>query len=354
MNDNDTIARLVELHDHIAVPVTPPGMDVLRGQRLLRRRRTVSVVATAAAVLLTVGVVQAALSDGRRAVQPAPQPSPSHTETPVDAEEWTPDRIRAEGSVGDPQGAIPATASGLSTRLYEVCDGSKCSREDGFEDLHVAIEVAQGGNSAVFDLRWTGQPWVEAFDEDSVLVQDSHYPSSDEPVRYRLLHADGSSVELELTDLSVPALPGPSVVVIDDWGGWNGGMAGMEEIYVVDDRAGTLDRLDVPAGARYWGPNVNDFIWGVSDDCRVFWARDGDFDNQRLDCSPTLGFTAMPPADEFPPGWLQPGRMVLWEQSDVPGQNDQYLHVSLDSGATWERFPLADGESAAAVLQQAG
>jgi hypothetical protein len=65
MKDQDVITRLVELHDHIHVPTTPAGEDTLRGERLVRRRRTVSFAAVAAAVVLTVGV-RAGLPVGRR------------------------------------------------------------------------------------------------------------------------------------------------------------------------------------------------------------------------------------------------------------------------------------------------
>ena len=173
-------------------------------------------------------------------------------------------------------------------------------------------------------------------------------------MRYRLLRADGTAEELRLVDVPARAAAGPAVVVIPDWSGWNGGMAGMEDVYLVDAGAATLRPVDSPEGVRYWAPNVDEFIWGVSDDCRVFWATGGGFRHQRLDCSSSLEFTGLPAADEFPPGWLQPGRMVLWEQSDDPGMVDEFLHVSLDSGATWARIPLADGESAAAVLRELG
>lgn len=82
MRDQDVITRLVELHDHIQPPVTPAGEDALRGERLVRRRRTVSVAAVAAALVMAVGVVQASLSDGQRELQPAPAPSlPSPSES---------------------------------------------------------------------------------------------------------------------------------------------------------------------------------------------------------------------------------------------------------------------------------
>jgi hypothetical protein len=90
MRDQDVITRLVELHDHIQTPATPAGEDALRGERLLRRRRTVSVAAGAAAAVLAVGIAQAALPADHGDPQPADIPSqPALSETveaPPDAD----------------------------------------------------------------------------------------------------------------------------------------------------------------------------------------------------------------------------------------------------------------------------
>ena len=346
MIDDDVISRLVELHDHIRVPATPPREDALRGERLVRRRRAASALAAGAAVVLTVGVAQVVLSGGRGSQEPAPQPSP--TGPPSTGEQWTPERIRAQGTPGDPQGAI-ATESGLTTRLYQACGGSRCDAAGGFEDLHVAIEVTQDGRSAVFDLRRSPQPWVKGFDADSVLVQDDGL-APDQPVRYRLLQADGTAVQLEKVDDPAPAVPGPGVVVIDDWAAWNAGMGGAQDAYPVDEVARTLRPLAVPDDEiRYWGPNVEEFLWGVGDDCRVFWASDGTLEEHRLDCGDHLDFTLIYDGP-FPAGWLRPGRMVVEEQSDPYSRN--YLHVSLDSGSTWRRIRVQDDQSVAEVLRQ--
>jgi hypothetical protein len=94
MTEDDIITRLVDLHDHIQAPATEPRQDALRGERLVRRRRTLSVLA-AAVVVLAVGVAQAALLDDRRTMEPARQPRPSVATSPTTSEEWTPERIRA-------------------------------------------------------------------------------------------------------------------------------------------------------------------------------------------------------------------------------------------------------------------
>ena len=45
---------------------------------------------------------------------------------------------------------------------YELCDGARCDAADGPPvDLHTALEVTQDGRSAVFDLSYAVQPWVE-------------------------------------------------------------------------------------------------------------------------------------------------------------------------------------------------
>lgn len=328
--------------------VPPPKYDDLVAVARKRRRRSaLSTTAAAAVVVLGVGIAGATLSGGERAHTPVEQPSPTETESPSADGEWTPEEVRAEGSPGDPQGAI-STETGLATRLYEVCDGTRCDAVDGPpEHLHVALEVTQAGQSAVFDLHYSPQPWVKAFDEDSVLVQDGEYGQPDGLVRYRLLHADGTAVELQLLDNPAPAVPGAGVVLIDRY---NSLLAGSEEVYLIDEGAGTLRPLDVPPDVRYWGPNVDEFLWGVTDDCRVFWASNGTFEERQLDCAESLDFTDMD--GEFPDGWLRPGRMAVTEHFD-PG-NRMAVHVSLDYGVTWQRFTAADGETPDDILRQLG
>jgi hypothetical protein len=125
-------------------------------------------------------------------------------------------------------------------------------------------------------------------------------------------------VELRRVDEPAPAVLGPGVFV-NDFVGWRIGMAGRDELYLVDERAGTLRPLDAPQDVRYWGPNVDEFLWGVTDDCRVFWATSGRFEERRLDCDDRLDFTSLDD-DMFPSGWLRPGRMAVSEQFD-PGSH---------------------------------
>lgn len=329
--------------------VERPELDVsdlvAHTQRRLVRRRLAAVTAGAAAVVL-IAAGGFALQPEDNRTEPAP---PAPTETPTTATEWTPERIRDEGSPGDPQGTI-STESGLATRLYQVCDGTRCDATDGPpDDLHMAIEVLQDGRSAVFDLQWTPQPWVKAFDEDSVLVQDGDYDQPNSPVRYRLLRADGTAVDLRLLDDPAPAVPGPGVVVIPDLTALSVGLDGAAGLYVVDDRAGTLQPMDSPSAVRYWGSNVDEFLWGVTDDCRAFWATAGTFEGRRLDCDERLDFTSLD-EDVIPAGWLRPGRMVVTEGFD-PG-DQMAVHVSLDYGVTWQRIPVVSQDAVADALRQ--
>lgn len=327
--------------------IWPPAFEDLVAVARKRRRRAVLAAAAAVAVLvLGVGVAGAAMSGDPGAHGPAQDPPPTPTGSPSPAGRWTPERIRELGGRGDPQGEIATTESGLSTRMYQACDGSRCETTDGPPvDLHVALEVIQDGLSAVFDLHYSPQPWVRAFDEDSVLVQDAEGIGGKDPVRYRLLRADGTALELQLVEDPAPAVPGPGVVIIESFSGWNAGLDGTDDLYVVDERAGTLQPLDAPDDeVRYWGPNVEEFLWGVTDDCRAFWAIDGAFEERRLDCSRGLDFTRLD--DDLPPGWLRPGRMVVAEQFDNGDRTA--LHVSLDRGATWRRVPV-DSDSGGAI-----
>ena len=336
MNEDDVITRLVAFHDHIEAPDTPAREDAVRGERLVRRRRTIVVGASAAAVILTVGIVQASLSADPGDGQPAP--SPTQSESPSTGEDWTPERIRAEGALETERLSTP---SGLTVRVYAVCDGAPCNRRSAWVNVHRAMEVAQADQSAVFDVSESGNIGVNAFGDDSVLVADAPGSGLDMPARYRLLQTDRTALELQMDDDPAPAVPGADVVVHNV--NWFAGGSG-DSLYLVDQGAGTLRPLDIPPevggenGVRYWGPNVEEFLWGVSDDCRAFWQTGVTFTQQRLDnCGAGEGFwfTEMNP-DWFPAGWLQPGRMALAEQRD----DGAFLHVTLDSGASWQRIPM--------------
>ena len=145
MRDQDVITRLVELHDHIHAPATPVGEDALRGERLVRRRRTVSVAAVAAAVVLTVGLGQTSLLDGSSELQPAPAPS-----SPAPSDSVEPLRI-----AGDP------FATEFNKIVAQVPDWSIADIQEMFTNKPCAgnwSSAAQGGSGGNFDVRINGVP----------------------------------------------------------------------------------------------------------------------------------------------------------------------------------------------------
>lgn len=314
------------------------GLSRLRRSR--RRRDTGRVVVACVVTATIIGGFMGL--DRDESVAPAPQPAPTETETSSAGGEWTPEQIRAESTQATP---VLTTESGFTVRQYEL---------DIEEERHIALEVAKNGQSALFDVLGE-EAWVSDFDETSLLVQDdATWPPTWPQIdwgRARLLRADGTSVELRRLPDPAPAVPGPGVVVVDIS---NRRMAGSDSLYLVDDAARTIQRLDAPDEVRYWGPNVDEFLWGVTAGCQVFWATAGTFEERQLPCSDGLDFSYGIYADEFPPGWLQPGRMAFVERSDGRQRNQNFVHVSLDGGATWQRIPKKDGATIADVLQPLG
>jgi hypothetical protein len=144
MRDQEIITRLVELHDHIHAPATPAGEDTLRGERLVQRRRTVSVAAVAAAVVLTVGLVQTSLSDDSSELQPAPAPSSSAPRDPVEP-------LRIEG---DP------FATEFNKIVAQVPDWSIADIQEMFTSEPCAGDWSSpaGFGGGAFDVRTNGEP----------------------------------------------------------------------------------------------------------------------------------------------------------------------------------------------------
>ena len=145
MRDQDVITRLVELHDHIHAPATPAGEDTLRGERLVRRRRTVSVAAVAAAVVLTVGLVQASLLNDPSELQPTPAPS-----SPAPSDSVEPLRIE-----GDP------FATEFNKIVAQVPDWSIADIQEMFTTEPCAGDwssTARGAGGGNFDVRTNGEP----------------------------------------------------------------------------------------------------------------------------------------------------------------------------------------------------
>jgi hypothetical protein len=319
-----------------------PGFDDLVAVSRRRRRRAAAGAAAAVAVVaLAVGGAVLALPHGADTPEPAPQPSPSATPA---GEAPTVERIRDTGYL---QGEVTSPQSNLSAATYALCDRASCDGPLAAAHLHLAVEVSQGPRSALFDVAGPDVR-VLVLDEDTVVVQDDVV--EDGPGRQRLLRADGTEVELRPVAQPAPAVPGPGVFV-DDYAGDSVGMAGMESLAVVDAEARTVQPVDAPAAVRYWGPNTDEALWGVTDDCRVMWATDGTFRQREVGCSPDLQFTYLV-AQWFPEGWLRPGRMVLAEQTSSGSRI--VLHVTLDGGETWQEVPLRDDSLVTEALRDLG
>lgn len=336
------LTRLRDAVDTLAGRSLPPDFSSLKQRATRRRRVRVALAAGAAAVLVGSTVAVTSFEGDRRS---APIDAPSGPD------EGTPEQIRDEGTL---EGERLTTASGLTVRVYVVCDGGPCGpgRNPQPDSVDRALEVGKDGRSAVFEVG-RGNIGIDELDDDSVLVVDSVGTAPDSPARYRVLQPDGTAVQLRMVDDPASPAPGPDVVVRDV--GWRSG-SGRDGLYLVDRAAATLRPLDLPPavgganGVRYWGPNVDEFLWGATDDCRVFWQTgDGTFSQRRLGCRAGAGFrfTNMS-SDWFPDGWLEPGRMAVLENRD----DGLILHVSLDHGATWQRIPASDESALPDTLRQ--
>jgi hypothetical protein len=383
MIDDDVITRLVELHDHIQAPLTPPGADVSRGERMLRRRRTMvaGTAATAVVALLGVVAVTTGLPQAGDRLDPA-RPGPTPT---VSSENQFPlERIRADGRVQNEQ----VTKSGITVTTYVVCDGSpQCSPDtDGpirREHEHFAIEVTQDARSALFPIGNSAETAVTAYDDATLLVVD---PTGDpldlDQNSYHLVRADGTDIRLQVDADPAPATPGPGVVLInfypvdpdDD---------SMESqiVLVVNEYDGTVRGLDMPQNIdmrHTWGPNLDESLWFVTFNCDVhFWSSKGTLESRDPGCTsgfdpgqyktdeagnvtddfgnPGNGDITWVNGDWFPDGWLEPGRMAFLERNFI-GRNDAHLtlHVTLDQGATWRRIPVSNETAIPAALRQLG
>ena len=330
-----------------------PAFDDLVVIARKRRRRSALVAVTGAvAVVVALGITAAGLSQGHRALEPDRQPSLFPTGTQASVGGWTPERVRAQGS---PLGAVfdhrlGHAPGGLDAELY-------CVGGDGCDDFppdpegrtsHFALEITRDGRSVLFDVE--GRPWATYFGEDSILVEDGFGQAE----RFRLLDADGTAMPMRVVGGHATATPGPDVILIQDLHHARNYQVGPDgpgiRPYLVDDRAGTLQPLDVPEAIKTWAPNVQEFLW-AGDGCRLTWQQpDGSFAHHDVHCrNPELTDI---PGDywDYLADWAAPGRMVLLEHSadGVP----LALDASLDYGATWQRITIPDrnwGETTAEI-----
>lgn len=376
MIDDDVITRLVELHNHIQAPAAPPEADASRGKRLLRRRRTVRVGAGAAAVVAVLAIV-AVTTGGPQAdndidpVRPGLTrgATPTPTESPWMDDEYPLERIRAEGRVDEEQ----VTKSGITWRKYVLCDGSpECSpNTDGpirREHEHYALEVTQGARSALFGIVDSVMTAVAAYDDDTLLVMDP-LPEGNDPLdpyqnSYRLVRADGTEIHLEMSPDPAPAVPGPGVVLINHFDlNPDDDSTSSQIVLVVDENEVTVRVLEMPQNipaSRTWGPNLDEFLWFVTDYCDLhFWTSNGTFETRSAGCTdgfePGTRDITWVNGDWFPDGWLEPGRMAFLERNLLGSHDVRFtLHVTLDHGTTWQRIPVSSEATVPEALRQAG
>lgn len=334
-----------EISQQVSTIERPSAGAIVRRSR--RGRVATRLAALAVLAITGVGLAVARQDDpGPTPLQVTDDPEPTSTTTVVG---WSPERTRDEGSpVGFLAGRDGPSPSGLDAEVYctgpAIPTGSPCDHYHSYdpeEEQHWAVEVTQGEQSALFEVR--GPPIAEDFDEDSLLVQDG----TDQDPRFRLLQADGTATPLRVVSDLAPAAPGPDVILIEDLAVYRRGSFGpddpLPQPHLVDDDAGTLQRLDVPEEVRWWGVNVDEILWG-GNGCRAVWQQpDGSFDHHDACSNPLVGHTD--PEWNWPgfADWLEPGRMALveWGEDGEP----RVLHASLDRGATWSRIEIDDRAS---------
>jgi hypothetical protein len=207
--------------------------------------------------------------------------------------------------------------------------------------------MTRDGQSVLFDVQ--GRPWAKYYGDDSNIIEDGF----DRAVRFRVLHADGTVTPIEWLDGVAPAAPGPGVMLVQDLEHARDFQVGPDgpgiRPFVVDEKAGTTQALDVPAEVTWWGPNVDEFLWGGSG-CRVVWQQEGgEFASHDVTCR-NPGLTVVPVVYwRYVDDWAAPGRLVLLEYTanGIP----LVVHASLDYGQTWRRIAIADRNWDGTIVQ---
>ena len=327
----------------------PPALDDLAAVvRRRRRRAALTAGAGALAAVVVVATLLGGMPRNDRSTDPVDDPTDGRT---AENQSWSPERIRAEG---DTHGGLPGQDGALDARFWSVCDRADCdygTTGDNYDHrvVHSALEVTVDGyrTSGLFGLN--GGPGeipethLQPFNDDTIFVQDkSRHGGTQE--RYRLLNADGTTTDLTMLPSTAPAAAGPNVVRT------SARSAGLAR---VDEAAGTIQRLDLPDAVFFWAQSAADeLLWGIANGCVVYWQQPGgDFTHRDLDCRsplPDLGIDDGPRAT----AWFTAERIAVTELGGSKGL-PVALHVSLDRGATWQRFPVTE-DTVDGVLDQLG
>ena len=350
----------------------PPGLDDLAA--VVRRRRRRAVI-TAGAGALTAVVVVATMLGGMpsndRPMDPVDDPTDGRTHRTAEDRTWEPEQIRAEG---DTQGTInffPLGRGGaLEARFWSVCERANCDYAEmrigdnyDYRVIHSALEVTVDGyrTSGVFGLNQGPGEWPEIhlqpFDDDSIYVQDWDRQGGTQ-WRYRLLNADGTTIDLALLPSVAPPAPGPDVVRTSFLSGGRARVGASFEfagLARVDEAAGTIQRLDLPDAVFGWSDSAADeLLWGVGEDggCVVYWQQPrGEFAHRELDCRSSFAVLQIAGDDFLPAAWFTAERMAVIELGGGQGRAVA-LHVSLDLGDTWQRIPVTEDNTVDDVLAQ--
>ena len=327
----------------------PPGLDELAA--VVRRRRRRAVLTAGAGALAAVVVVATLIggmprsdrstdpvddpTDGRTAGRPRTSPGPPTGSAP----RATPHRL-VGGTGRRARGAVLVGLRESQLRLRRHATGDNYD----YRVIHSALEVTVDGyrTSGLFGLN--GGPGEipeiqqQPFDDDSIYVQDWGRQGGTQE-RYRLLNADGTTTELTMLPSTAPPAAGPDMVRTSS-GATFGPRPGLSR---VDDAAGTIQRLDLPAAVYQWAESAADeLLWGVARRLRRVLAAAG----RRLR-PPRPGLQVPVPDlsidddDPRPAAWFTAERMAVTELGGSKGL-PVALHVSLDRGDTWQRIPVTE------------
>jgi hypothetical protein len=352
----------------------PPSLDDLAAV-VRRRRRRAALTAGAGALAVAAVVVVATLIGGMpsndRSMDPVDDPTDGRTDRTAEDLSWAPDQIRAEGDTEGTMNFSQGRGGALEARFWSVCERVDCDYDamrtgDNYDYrvIHSALEVTVNGyrTSGVFGLNQGPGEFPEIhlqyFDDDTIYVQDWDRQGGTQ-WRYRLLNADGTTTDLTMLPSAAPPAPGPDVVRTSFLVGGRAPVGDSFEfagLALVDDTAGTIQRLDLPDAVFTWADSAADeLLWGVGEDggCVAYWQQPaGEFAHRELDCRSSSPVLQIAGDDFLPATWFTAERMAVIELGGSKF-SPVALHVSLDRGDTWQRIPVTE-DTMNDVLEQLG